>query len=809
MKRGMLRLAGVGRLAGVAGLAGLSVMGAGPAGPAAGAISQTAQATGTQPNGGQGPGTGARGTRSGGGGTSSTQVSLVQQTAWVEPGQGFDLTLAISSSQPRSDLYLVVNVFAKLSSRSAFDQTLDDQDGSSLLRSFDPVPLTELPTTSNGQLAVHIPVVASAVPGAPANPANTSSTSSGPFSSLDLGSCPSGCGVFPVRVELADSRGISLAQFTTHLVRTDPPAGTIKLGVSYIVPVHAPLSLSNAGATQVPTSWSNGLSTLASSLADCPAVPITLAPTPQTLEALSISHRSVDQATVHTLATVTGGGTTPPAPPSTPPAARGCPAAGSAGGTDGVSLTSGPPTGAGTTPPATSPTPSAPTPPQGLPPGNGLSTKDQVATLPFVPVDLASLSAAHLTSDLQAQMTRSTEVLRADLGARPEPSTWVSTSPLDQTGLQLLHAQSVRQLVVPEPNVAASVKQAITPTSPFRLTSDNTYQPLTLAADPGLASHFTNGPDPVLAAHQLLADLAEIYFDRPADVQARGVVVQAPLNWLPNQVFLQALLGGLAASPIVAPVTLDDLFRIAPATGPSGAPIQRQLAAPGPSPTGLPTAAIVSTRQRLSSFLSVMTAETPTYLRLADLLLSSEAANLSSSDRRRYLDGVRSGISAQLAKIALPQGQSITLTAQAGRIPITIVSSTTYPVHAVLRVSSDDLSFPQGTSQAVVLDTRDTSTYFEVRARTSGAFPLRVSLTSPDGRLSMLTSRFTIRSTAASGVAIALSVGAAAFLLGWWGRSALQGRRDRNRRLVPGQGRAAPAVAIREAGRPAGPAGTT
>jgi hypothetical protein len=59
---------------------------------------------------------------------------------------------------------------------------------------------------------------------------------------------------------------------------------------------------------------------------------------------------------------------------------------------------------------------------------------------------------------------------------------------------------------------------------------------------------------------------------------------------------------------------------------------------------------------------------------------------------------------------------------------------------------------------------------------------LRVSLVSPDGRLVVAQSRFTVRSTAFSGVGLVLTVGALVVLLGWWGRHHVRGRR--NRRLV-------------------------
>jgi hypothetical protein len=148
------------------------------------------------------------------------------------------------------------------------------------------------------------------------------------------------------------------------------------------------------------------------------------------------------------------------------------------------------------------------------------------------------------------------------------------------------------------------------------------------------------------------------------------------------------------------------------------------------------------------------------------------------------MSGVQDQIDAELGKLTLAQDRTITLTSRTGRIPITVISQAGYTVHAVLTVASDKLSFPNGSTQALALDRRDNPEYFDVSARASGDFPLSVSLISPNGDLVLLNSRFTVRSTATSAVAIALSVGAGAFLLGWWGRSLIMRRRERSRRPV-------------------------
>ena len=70
-------------------------------------------------------------------------------------------------------------------------------------------------------------------------------------------------------------------------------------------------------------------------------------------------------------------------------------------------------------------------------------------------------------------------------------------------------------------------------------------------------------------------------------------------------------------------------------------------------------------------------------------------------------------------------------------------------------------------------------------ARASGAFPIRITLESPDGHLEVGRARITVRSTAASGASLVVAMGAATFLAVWWGRNAMKGRRARG--LVPGE----------------------
>ena len=96
-----------------------------------------------------------------------------------------------------------------------------------------------------------------------------------------------------------------------------------------------------------------------------------------------------------------------------------------------------------------------------------------------------------------------------------------------------------------------------------------------------------------------------------------------------------------------------------------------------------------------------------------------------------------------------------------------------------LELASAKLTFPEGATRTLRLPTRSTTLRVPVEARTSGTFPLHLTVTSADGALSVANSTFRVRSTAVSTVGIVLMVGAVVFLIAWWGVHIRRNRRTR------------------------------
>jgi hypothetical protein len=116
------------------------------------------------------------------------------------------------------------------------------------------------------------------------------------------------------------------------------------------------------------------------------------------------------------------------------------------------------------------------------------------------------------------------------------------------------------------------------------------------------------------------------------------------------------------------------------------------------------------------------------------------------------------------------------LTAREGKIPLTLVNDNPFDVRVAVDLTSDKLLFSGSTvagrralPELTVRANGTTTQAIPVKTRTSGAFPMRITVRAPSG-LEIGRTSYTITSTVASGVGLFLSIGAVLFLLLWWGR---------------------------------------
>jgi hypothetical protein len=391
----------------------------------------------------------------------------------------------------------------------------------------------------------------------------------------------------------------------------------------------------------------------------------------------------------------------------------------------------------------------------------------EVLASPYVSVDPGVLAASGLSSQLGAQLRRGGTILRTANLAPTNTSTWVATSPVTASTTPLLASSGLTHLIIPDSSLAQPTDTSLYWGQPFSV-DPGSASVSAMAADGMLAQEASS--DTVLGAMRVLGDLAFLHFERPSLSSPQGVVIE-PSATNTSLPFLNALLGGLDANPVLAPTTLTGLFSQVP-SGANGAPTSRKLADSSSSEpwSTAQQAALTSTQQRRDAFATAVPATTPILQQLDDQLLGAEADTLTSGQRTFALGATAGALDHQISQIAI-SGNDITITALRSSIPITLTSQTGYPVEGVLRLTSAHIDFPQGSTFHEVLTRPTQSLRIGVNAVTTGDLPLYVTLRTPSGGLVLAHQRIIVHATHTSVVAIFLTIGAFIVLLVWWLRT--------------------------------------
>jgi hypothetical protein len=422
----------------------------------------------------------------------------------------------------------------------------------------------------------------------------------------------------------------------------------------------------------------------------------------------------------------------------------------------------------------------------------------QVLRSPFVPIDIAGFLEAGLPGEIDAEFGRGADDQRQVLGdLPPAPATLLAPGPLNTAALARLRQYGAERLVFP-PEALEPREQRLTPGYPFAVGSRGKPYPAAVT-DPDLARLLDGDEPPALRAARFLAGLSLVALEAPGE--SRGVVVVSPEEWDPPAPLLDAVLRGLKDNPAVIPATLDEYFaNVAPEQA-GGRTLVRDLASgratdPGDADT------IKLLRRQLAAWGGVVEANSD-WLDTADrTILLSRATVLQRDDRgdrkspTEYLRGTDKLLKGITAKVRGPKGQRVTLTSRRASIPISLLNGTGRPLQVRVRIESDQLRFLDGAERFVTLSSQNTTERFRVESRSTGAFPLEITVTSPDGLLTINTSELTVRSTVVSGVGAVLTAGAGLFLLVWWGNDLRRSRRRRSGRARR-QGRIAAKAAAR------------
>ena len=650
----------------------------------------------------------------------SALFELTAQTTSVGAPGKFSLSMKVASTLPPSSLAVAFELYTPLPSRTYYEASEANTELASegCLDELGPFTLPGLSGVLSSGIITYHLRVSTGSGGPTCSTAGRT---------LELSCVPGSCaGVYPLKVVLIDTEnGSTLRSFTTHLICTVGVVGSHPLQVALVLPVDAPLPLAPSGHSTLSSASIKALTSELEQLVHHGSAHLSLDIYPSTVLALQ---RSVT------------------------PKAR-------------IAL-------------------------QLL--GKLLHTPGSVEVLrsPFVPLDVTSLVASGLGGDVAAQLNRGLAELANAFSGRVKPQApYATTEPLSVEGLQELEASCVSEFVLPEASVPAFAGLRLTPTAPFELQPSGTCSsgrldlPEGVDADTALAREFSVGSGgPILAAENLIGDLAQVYFEGPNAAAPREVVI-APSSVPDDDEFMTAVLSALRSVPILSTETLSSVFSSV-VLGANDNVRAVTLAKAPPTPAfGQP---ISDARNVVSVVTSVDPANTTLDQRLHDSIFLAEATGTTTTARAPYLAAPSSELRAIASELQVSV-RTYTLTARTGKIPITILFSPKLspgPLHVIVRLASGGaIEFLSAARQPLLLNSGNNLLVAQVGTRTSGAFPLSVELVSASGAVELSHGTLLVRSTAVSGVAIALSVAALLVLLGWWLRSGFR-RRGRHRRTA-------------------------
>ncbi|HEY7107025.1 MAG TPA: DUF6049 family protein [Acidimicrobiia bacterium] len=632
--------------------------------------------------------------------TTSPSIVLAGQDAWDPVGGTFTALLGTTGSL--DGLHLTLTVHDRVVSRSAFDATLaDNPTFPPTLRLLD-LSLDDYPPDAFGLRTLSVPLAS-------------------------LNVRRSGNGVYPVEVQLRDADAHIVDGFVTHVVVADPNAAGTPLDVAWVWPLVDPPAIALDGthdAGVVADLASDGrLGRQAAAIGHATDVPLTLAPSPETLDSWStLSQGNVDLA------------------------------AGAAALRDAV-------------------------------PEHQVIVGPYVNL--DLPSLFRSNLGSRLGDELDRGASALEAFFGTHLDpstAMPGPLDATSLVALSDARARRLvvdgDALEPYQGRFTPARPARLEASAGGPSDTTVVATDSGVERFLSAPKPPAHS------EPGLRAAHLLAALAVVAGEQPS--LTRGVAFANPVTWDADPTLMNALLTGLRGNPLLKPVTVDTMLtEAAPATvDDPEAPAEVRVLAPV-TPTRAPVTAqeyqaAVSDRNGIADLFG----PTDPRVQRADRVLHTVLAASGETPTGRALAASELAGIGQLgrdflSRIRVPDPSTVTLTSSRAQIPLTFRNDADRRVGIHIALSSSKLLFPDGTDRDVVLQPGKNETVrIAVETRSSGTYPLDLTVTTAGG-LPIQTSEVTVRSSFVSGVGVFLTVAALLFLAGWWAWDIRRRRRAR------------------------------
>jgi len=398
------------------------------------------------------------------------------------------------------------------------------------------------------------------------------------------------------------------------------------------------------------------------------------------------------------------------------------------------------------------------------------------AAFPYANADLPALvRAGPGRGDQALQLGR--DRLENGLGTAPDETlAWPVDGAVDGALLQTLD-QNGGEVVVLDPRHLPAPPTGVTHNATVALGGGPQAQ-RALVGDATLSAALADPRSetaPVEWAQRVLAETAVAWLERPNSTDPRGILLAPPHDWRPAPAFFRALVRGLGDAAWLRPQTASRLAAEVP-QGPDEGERRLATVTAADVAAGLPRSyldRVEQSRRRLKSFQRAVGADfaPPGGGNLDRNLLVAESSDwravAARARGRGFIRAVDQDIRTVYRRVEVGS-TPVTLTARRGIIPITLANLSDERITVVLRLSSPKVDLPAASEPFVLEPRRRTTQRLEVGTRTTGTFPIRVEVLTPDRREVIAGGDIRLISTAFNRVALALTGGAAGVLLLWW-----------------------------------------
>jgi hypothetical protein len=407
-----------------------------------------------------------------------------------------------------------------------------------------------------------------------------------------------------------------------------------------------------------------------------------------------------------------------------------------------------------------------------------------LAAFPYGNADLPALVAAGSGAWAGDAIQSGRDALTNRLGTAPDPAlAWPVDGAVDGALLRTLE-QARATVVVLDPRHLPAPPTGVTANATVDLGGGRDPQ-RALVGDAGLSAALADpraAGAPAEWAQRILAETAVTWLERPNSEAPRGILLAPPQSWRPTPAFFRSLARGLGAARWLRLQSASTLAADVP-QGPQEGERRLATVTAADRALGLPPSyldRIEQTRSKLDSFRRAVGNDfTPASGSFEQDLLIAQSSDwrppAARARGRSFVRAVTTAIRGVYRRVEVGT-TPVTLTARRGTIPVTVNNASEERVTVVLRLTSPKVDLPAASDPFVLEPGRRTTQLLPVGTRTTGSFPIRVDVLTPDGQETIATGEIRLVSTAFNRVALGLTGGAVGALLLWWWRS------DRRRR---------------------------